>query len=65
MSWKLTVKLKGKCTADCGLKSGIRRLEIGAYRALEVLLMGPQTVRKVTLEVTGLWLVRVHIDPAV
>ena len=59
------MKLKGKCRADCAAKSGLRRLEIGAYRALEVLLMGPQTVRKVTLEVTGSWLVRVHIDPAV
>jgi hypothetical protein len=65
VSWKLTVELKGKCRADCTLKSGMCRLEIGAYRALEVLLMGPQTVRKVTLEVTGSWLVRVHIDPAV
>ena len=65
MSWKLTAKLKGKCRADCKLKSGICRLEIGAYRALEAFLMRPQTVRKVTLEVTGSWLVRVHIDPAV
>ena len=65
MSWKLTVKLKGKCRADCTLKSGMSRLETGAYRALEALLMGLQPVRKVTLEVTGSWLVRVHIDPAV
>ena len=65
MSWKLTVKLKGKCRADCASKSGTRRLETGAYRALVALLMGLQPVRKVTLEVTGSWLVRVHIDPAV
>ena len=65
MGWKPTVKLKGKCRADCTPESRGCRLERVAYRALAALLTGLQPVKKVTLDVTGSWLVRVHIDPAV